>query len=307
MSFTPNRSLAILAGLVLGVLSASAQPPTDPPPVTKFDKDGGYMYRLKDFTPLKIEESRLDHDAFCDLALHTHKFSTPHLLAAARKDLSYANLMAADDRVREEARFELVRVDGRLKRLKRIGSYDLLKAAGIPDIYEAWVFPKERSDPVCLMLTEAPEGIEPAEDIDPGRPVSTCGYFFKVVEYLSAEPHPKKKDQNLYRRAPLLVGKSLVARPDIPTDTDGGVVVRLLPAVAVGAVVLILVLLALAFWLKRTDVGTRNYLAQRDRNPFTDSPQLASEDTNHEPTRNDRHPGSSTSDSTGARRGVDRG
>jgi hypothetical protein len=282
MSVATSRGRAFRIAACWAVLSAVpafADPPAPPAadqnrPDTRFEKDRLYLYRVTDFSPLKAGggDRDVEHQAYCDLALHAHGFRAADLLTAARKDVSHADLMAKNDVLREDVRFELIRLDGRLKRLKRIGTYPELQAAGIADRYEAWVFPTDTDNPVCVHLTEAPAGVEPADDVTPGRRVTVAGFFFKVIRYESAEPNPKKKEQNLIRQAPLLVGRALVVDTTPEPVTDGNVLVKLLPAVLAGGAVLVLLLVGLSVWLRRTDRGTRAYAAKRDRNPFAGPP-----------------------------------
>jgi hypothetical protein len=128
---TITRIAILLAVVVaLGGAGLRADPPAPRSP--KFDKDRLYLYQLQDFTRLKIGggDRDVEHQAYCDLAIHAHSFPEPVLADAARKDVAYSNLMAADDRLREDVRFELIQVEGRLKRLKRIGTFPQLKEAG---------------------------------------------------------------------------------------------------------------------------------------------------------------------------------
>lgn len=266
--------LAAVALATAGAAVGRADPPADLEAATRFEKDRLYLGRVSDFTPLRVGggDRDVEHAAYRDLMLHAHRFSTADLLGVARKDVGYADLMAKLDVLREDVRFELIRFDGRLKRLKRIGSFPDLADGGVPDRYEAWVFPAGSDNPVCVHLTEAPAGVEPAEDVTPGRPVTVAGYFLKVVEYPSAEPHPKNKDAPLYRRAPLLVGRSLTDAPVPPPETGETVVTKLLPVVVGGGAGLAVTLAALTVWFRRTDAPARAYRRHRDRNPFADPP-----------------------------------
>jgi hypothetical protein len=242
-------------------------------PTTKFESVGPYPHRPVDFEPLKVGDARApEHRAYLDLARHARRFSAADLLADARKDVSYSNLMAKNDALREDVRFELIRFDGRLMRLKRIGTYPELETAGILTLFEAWVFPTGVDKPVCIHLTDAPADIEPAENISPSRAVTVAGYFFKVVQYPSNEPNPKQPDATMLRRAPLLVGRTLTDAPTPPTpETGETVVLKLLPVVAVGGSLLVLLIAGLTLWFRRTDAAARAYKSKMNRNPF-DSP-----------------------------------
>jgi hypothetical protein len=122
-----------------------------------------------------------------------------------RKELTFRRLF---EEGRGQYRGEIVRVQGRLKRLTWIDSNKYLKDAGIKALYEAWIFdPAYNSHPTCVVISELPPGIEPAEDI---RDIwVTCdGYFFKRYLYESAEVSEKTKRQ-VMKLTPLVIGRTL--------------------------------------------------------------------------------------------------
>lgn len=272
-----GRLFAVLAvGLTTAVVTAESPQP-DPPANERsrfaFDKDRQYLARVRDFQPLRIggldAKDWDEKEPFEDLVLHAHQFTQNELLAAARKDISYGNMIAQNELYREEVRFELVRVEGKLKRLQSMGGRPRLREGDIPELYEAWIFPNgvRDNDPLCVVLSEPPAGVEPAVDITPGIPVSTAGYFFKIVEYQSNEPNPKDKTRTLYRRAPLLVGRSAVVTRE-PAVGPSSVTDLLTVSLVFGGVVLV-GLLALTYWLRRTDAGSRRVNALRRKNPYS--------------------------------------
>jgi hypothetical protein len=280
----------VLAGLVGAAVLAESPEPEKPsandPKRFAFDKDRQYLLRVLDFHPLRIggQDAKAANEKapFEDLVLHAHGFTQDELLSAARTDVSYGNMASKDDLAREEVRFELVRVEGKLKRLQRMGSPDRLREAGIPELYEAWIFTDARPrDPLCVILSEPPEGVEPAVDITPTVPVVTAGYFFKIVEYPSNEPNPEDSTRTLYRRAPLLVGRSAVvdrAAAPPPSSVTSLVTVSLV----LGGAVLVAVL-AMTYWFRRSDTGARRVNALRRRNPYTAQDQPAEPDAGPAP------------------------
>ncbi len=275
-----RMALACAVGLGFSTVGF-AQPSEELKEKVKFDKDLLFLAKVKDFTmPQLGGMDRAEQMPFNALAFHVQKFTNDELQTAARKDLSYADLMLRDDGLRENLRFELVRFNGKLKRLKRVGTYPDLKEAGIDDLCEAWIIPfdsrgVEAKDPIFVMLTQPPADIEPNEDISPGKPVVAAGYFFKIVQYSSSEPDPKDKTKTLLRRAPMLVGKTLTLIPEPPAVPGTTVVMELVPTVVVGALLLAILITALSFWLKRTDAGARKAAEIRNRNPFSDGGPLA--------------------------------
>lgn len=270
-----GRLLAVV-GLLVVVLTASAETPADKK--LAFDKDRQYARRIVDLRPLSIEGGD-EREPFEDVLLHAHGFGESELNAAARSDLSLNEMLDERKERRDEVRFELVRVEGKLKRLKKIPSLARLKEVGFEDLYEAWIFPKggRGTDPVCVILTEAPEGVKPADDITPGVPVVTAGYFFKVLEYQSNQPSPKDANKTLFRRAPLLLGRSLTVGKETEPANASIPDLMTLSLVFGGAVLAALV--GLAVWLRRTDTGSRRASSNRLRNPYTAPPDDPAGDT----------------------------
>ena len=271
MSFRSNILATRLRPTLMGVLlccagSSFAQERAKEP--VAFDKKRAFL-TVHDFSmPTLGTSSKGEHDTYCALALHTSMFSNEELLAAARKDVSYSDLMVKNDQLREDIRFELVRFDGRLKRLKRIGTYPELREAGITNLCEAWIFPDGRSDPVCLLLNECPAGLEPNLEYEPPLPVTVAGYFFKITQYETDRPNSKNPGRPSYQNAPLLVGQTLKMneRKSSPSES----LPALLPVVIVSAASLLFIILGLTYLLTKSDKGYRRYTEKQQTNPFSE-------------------------------------
>lgn len=272
-----GRLFAVI-GLFTVVLTVHAQPPADKNKFA-FDKDRQYVRRIVDLHPLSIEGGD-EREPFEDVLLQAHGFTSNELSDAARRDISVDQMVAEKKAIRDDVRFELVHIEGRLKRLKKIPSLARLKEVGIEDLYEAWVFPRggRGTDPVCVILTEPPTGIKPADDITPGVPVSTTGYYFKVLEYQSNQPNPKDPSKTMFRRAPLLLGHTLTLGEDKAPANASPFDLGTLSVVLGGAV--LAVLIGMAVWLRRTDTGSRRANTNRLRNPYAAPP----DDPTGEPT-----------------------
>lgn len=277
-----GRLFAVVLVMLVGAIVSAESPATDKAPVDDsqrfaFDKDRQYLRRIRDFQPLRIsgtDPRREDEkEPFEDLVLHARGFTQDELLTAARKDVSYGNMMTQNELSREEVRFELVRVEGKLRRLQRMGSPSRLQQNGVGELYEAWIFPTvgRQTDPLCVILSEPPAGVEPAVDINPPLPVIAAGYYFKIVEYPSNEPNPNDPTRTLYRRAPLLVGRSVVV-DRAGEITPSGVTSLVTVSLALGGVVLV-GLLVMTYWLRKSDAGTRQVHQLRRRNPYTAAEQ----------------------------------
>jgi hypothetical protein len=272
----PRRTLTgwAVAVLLLAGAVASADPPSTNPLV--FPKDRFYLNRVRDFTELAIggsSEGQREQEAFDSLVLHAHDFSTDELDAAARRDVPLGALLDRDDKARDALRYELVRFEGRLKRVVKLsGVTEGVQAGGVNTLYEAWVIPYGGAKtPVCFHVSELPSGVVPATDITPGVPVSGCGYFMKIVEYPSYEPDPDHPGKTLRRRAPLLIGRAVRttnAPVSFSNSLDGMLTVSLL-----GGGSLIVALFLFAVWMRRSDHGTRRASALRKKNPYHDGPR----------------------------------
>ena len=125
----------------------------------------------------------------------------------SRPELTFRRLFDAN---RSKYRGEIVHVEGRLKRLTWIDSNSVLEREGVKTVYEAWIFPPEYlGNPTCVLLTELPPGLKPADDI-PGLWASFDGYFFKRYKY---------KAVDATRLAPLAIGRTLTLK-DPPVSAE---------------------------------------------------------------------------------------
>ena len=238
----------------------------DPKAKFQFDKDRRFLKNVKDLTPIRGQADDHDeYDAYNELVLHTQKFTTAELQGAARLDVSYGDLFSKG---REDYRFELVKLQGRLKRLRKIEANEYLKDNGIKELYEAWVVPNNDNNPMCIVLTEKPEGLEPNLEYNPSYRVTATGFFFKLFEYQSKEPSEKTKGGFLTRRAPLLMGKSIAVQP--VEDHDGGGPWRdvFLPALLTCLGLFTVFALGVTWYFRRGDRRSIRILESKKPNPF---------------------------------------
>ena len=276
---SPNRHHRLLrlfavVGVLMATLAASAEAPAPANNKTyAFDKDRQYVRRIQDLRPLTLDGGD-EREPFEDVLLHAHQFTPAELVSAARKDLTLNELLDEKKEVRDGLRFELIHVEGKLKRLKRIPSLARLEEAGITDLYEAWIFPRGQrgNDPVCVIVSQPPPGVTPDDDITPGVPVIASGYYFKVLEYQSNQPNPKDPNRTLFRRAPLVLGRAVEMSQD-PEPANASVLDLATLSLVFGGAVL-LALFGLAVWLRRTDTGARRASTNRLRNPYTPPPEV---------------------------------
>ena len=240
----------------------------DPKAKFQFDKDRRFLQAMrgKDPSPLRTDvDDHDEYDAYNELVLHANQFTIAQLKEASRNDVSYGDLFA---KTREDYRFELVTFQGRLKRLRNIESNDFPRERGIKVLYEAWIVPNGDSNPLCFLVTEKPEGVEPTLEFNPSHPVTASGYFFKLLEYESKEPSEKNKGKFLTRRAPLMMGKSLAVGPVEGIDGGGPWREVFLPALLTSLGLFTIFALGVTWYFRRGDRRSIRILESKKPNPF---------------------------------------
>lgn len=210
--------------------------------------------------------------------LHARRFKPEELEELARTDLSFFDLfndgrwVDKDGKVRYDGKrdhkLELVRFEGRLVKLDRMPPSRALREAGVESGYEGWLVPRNEpsGNPVCIVFTDPIEGIEANGHVNAW--VSFAGYAFKLLQYESGEKDREDPRRNTWKRAPLLLGRAAIVRP----DPDGAATVSwssfftIATAVVLG---LIAAALGLGWWYRRGDRTARREIeAGRTRNPF---------------------------------------
>lgn len=213
-------------------------------------------------TELRWEES----EAWNRVVLHARQFTPEQLEAAARKDVTFADLFKE---TRRDHKLELVQFKGRLIRLRQLGSTERLKEAGLTALYEGWIIPENEpaANPVCVVVSELPPGLDPEP---PGRGlmnrwVAFEGYSFKLMHYESQE---RDKDERLVsKRAPLLIGRTI--RPLDTTPANPYRWDTFVPAL-IGAILgMLLIGFLLSRWFRRGDRRAQAEIdGVRQKNPF---------------------------------------
>lgn len=215
--------------------------------------------------------------AYNRLLLHARHWSPQQLEEHARQDLRFADLFFDGHRELADGRrdfrgprsylAELVRLEGRLVQIRAFPATTRLQSAGIETLYEGWLIPHQepRGNPVCIVCTELPEAIEATGRVNYW--VSFAGYYFKLMRYESAERDAQDPTRFVVKRAPLLLGRSVLLRPDPEAaapvswnafSTAIAVLVLSIAAIAGG----------LSWWYKQEDRRIRSEIEQQQRNPF---------------------------------------
>ena len=254
----------VIIGKSVRLLSGPPVPPGDNP--AALDKNLRVFRLIKDDAFIaKAEENWEEVSAWNRVLLHARRFPPEELERYANGDLKFADLFLDS---RRDYKLDLVRFEGRLIQLSKVKPSEKLAAAGVETAYEGWIVPRNepRGNPICVFFTDPPEGIEGTGRVN--KWVSFAGYFFKLLRYRSAERDEKDPSRNVVKRAPLLLGRAVIPRPDpdVPVTLAWGSFATTATIVVIGLVV---AALGLTVYFRRSDRRARQEIeAHRIRNPF---------------------------------------
>ena len=248
-------------------------PPGNPVDKYKIDKDRFALAGVEDDAPLRGQlENIQEFDAYNEVIIHANQFTAAELEKNASRDVMFLDLVKPH---RLDFQYKLLWFEVRLERLRHMEPTKPLKQAGINDLYEAWVFPRNGADPMCIILTELPAGIQPSLKYDRPIPVTVAGYSFKLIRYEAEALDPKdpKQEKHIVRKAPLLIAKSVTAEPEVVDDSR----IRWREGFLTGILAIVggitVVALGLTWWFRRGDKSARHQLeTRRGSNPFQVSP-----------------------------------
>jgi hypothetical protein len=158
------------------------------------------LARVKDSTGMVADDSAFDVEAYCEAAFKSSLTSLGAFANSTHADVTFAHLFNEPWKYRGQ----VIHFEGKLRRIRSFDAPGMLEAKGIKTLYECWLFDTNYGvNPVCLVCTELPDGLKPAEQLD--LMASFDAYFFKRYRYKAAE---SKAGQA--REAPLFIGRSFV-------------------------------------------------------------------------------------------------
>lgn len=258
--------IPVLIGRGVTLHKAVPLPPgATPENPAKLDRNLRVFTRIKDNAYIaKAEDNWEEVSAWNRVLLHARRF-TPDDLERWATDVKFADLFTDG---RRDFRLDLVRVEGRLIKLDKMKPGAVLTAAGVETAYEGWLVPKDepRGNPVCVVFTDPPEGVEPTGRVN--KWVSFAGYSFKLLWYKSGERDKDDPNKNVTKKAPLILGRAVINRPDpdAASPVSWGAFAN---AATVAFVLLAGTAGGLTWWFRRGDRQAKQEMdAHRARNPF---------------------------------------
>ena len=206
--------------------------------------------------PSKWNQNVDEQNAYSAVLFEASRIPVAAFRKGAREDVTFAHLASQPARYRGE----IIHVEGKLRQLRRFDPPATAKAAGVKDLYEAWIFNPEKfgADPWCILFTELPAGIKFGENQTPM--VAFDGYFFKRYKYESRNTNKAEH----WRTAPLLIGRTIVlngAAPVATTEPEEDWASSLIPLYLGLVIVSIAVAFGLGWWFRRGDRNVRARLA----------------------------------------------
>jgi hypothetical protein len=263
----PDSGAWLLAPLVIG--RSVTLLPGPPAPEVALDKQMRVFKRIDDDAPMATWEKNWEEVvAWNRVLLHARKFSPDQLEAAARRGVGFADLFRE---VRRDYKLDLIHLEGRLIRVRRMEPSEPMREAGIAAAYEGWLIPRGEYDhPVCVVFTELPEGVEPyrPDQRSLDKWVSFAGYSFKLLQYESGEARADDPKKKVWKRAPLLIGHAVTLRPDPAAGLASSWWGTFVPALLGGLLLIVGTALALSWWFRRGDRVARQEIEAVRRNPF---------------------------------------
>jgi hypothetical protein len=179
------------------------------------EREGG----IENFKPIATEKENSDeYQAWNTVVSHAKAFTAAELEAAGTRDLTRDDLLNMPSRYNH--RLDLVRLDGKLVRVRWAKATKVLAEGGTAKVYEAQFVPVDEPPGavVSLVFTDLPPELAAVDQKAAGEwmaatsDVSAAGYFFKVVK---DAPGPE------YPQIPLLIGRSVTVHKAGPPTAAG--------------------------------------------------------------------------------------
>jgi hypothetical protein len=170
-----------------------------------------YLDRVRDRQPLPAEfivsdAGREEAFAYIDAVSKASRRKSSAFAKNVDGGVTYAHVMNQP----QVYRGKVVRIEGTVRRVRKLEPMLMLRQAGVKELYEVWMLRDKigEPNPAVLLCTSLPPGVTPSEDVQPELRGSFVGYFFKVYRYKSPDTLKPKE----FRICPMMIGY-LVPRP----------------------------------------------------------------------------------------------
>jgi hypothetical protein len=219
---------------------------------TGYVEDGKQVPYVKDRK--RIHVGTFEAQAYADILKMAHYTSARAFEREARRDLTYAHLFESP----EKYRGKVVAFAGRLRLIRRFDPPIEARAKGVGDLFEAWVFDENGSNPYVAVFSVWPAGLDRnllgKDKVDPPVRVSFAGYFFKRFRYKARD-----SKANTARDAPLVIGRTLRVEKEPPAKAPPAWS-NFLPAFMGLLVLSVVAMAALTWWFRKSDARYRQKL-----------------------------------------------
>jgi len=207
-----------------------------------------------------IAEGGFEADIYARTLARVQYTSPAALAKALSRGVTYTHVFQEPERYRGS----VIRVEGRLLRVNRYDPPFEARQAGVHHLYEGWVFSEFLgANPYVVIFTNwpanLPESLLGQPKIREDIRVSMDGFFFKKFRYQSNDRRSSHRD------APLVIGNTLtvLSLPEPTAERPTTWVHTLLYGFVSGFVLLVVCVLGLTYWYRRSDNRLRQRLLSR--------------------------------------------
>jgi hypothetical protein len=212
-------------------------------------------------------EAREEAALYWQAVFYASKIPSKVFAEAAAKEhyLTFGHLYGEPAKYRGR----VVHFEGRLVRLKRLDPPLHARLRGLQALFEAWIYlDQPGTHPICAILAHQPEGVDFGDDLN--RRVALDGYFFKRYRYISGRVD--KAGENVRLSTVLIIAPTLLAGAISPVRGPTPFAPALWPWFAGFGVVSVSLLIAMIWWLRRSDRRVEARLRQIRAAAITDQP-----------------------------------
>lgn len=202
----------------LALYSNATPPEVDLASQVRLDTDLDWFRQIQEGTTLLVDQKGgIEYPAFSYVLAKTRRFPLEVFARYSRRDVPWYRLfkpLPPRGTLSNDTLRELIHIEGRLERVKKIPPTQILRAEQIQEIYEGWLYPPGNFfDPIYILFTENPNRFdENTKDVW----VAFDAYFFKRMSF--APDSEATKHRTIWRMAPLLMARTYTVLPEAPKD-----------------------------------------------------------------------------------------